>query len=452
MNEDGMSRYTPANHHAFFPASIVWVRLLALCSGLGLASASLAAAAQAPTAAESAEPIYTTAEQLLTPQRQAAAPPLAPAPLPASVLRTSPTAALRAPAAAASRPAPAPISLLAQQLPSQPAAPAAEAEAPAPASPPASAPESAPASAPAAPLAVPNEVTADPAAPAGYGSVFIDPTEYNVGATESADSPSLVFAERSSGCQITVAPGASASAQACGGSTASRAANQPASSQAGLRIGPVTVNSRGVSLGNTTVISREYLNEKMRPLNVLRRGTEQYVFPLAIPAPITSLFGWRVHPIFGNHRFHSGTDIGAPTGTPVLATRAGQVSVSDFLGGYGLTVILRHDGDLESRYAHLSQILVQPGERVEQGDVIGLVGSTGNSTGPHLHFEIRQLTAQGWVAVDPQEILEYGVARLIQLIDNPMLALSRVGQPAENADRPTEAVDLPYRPAQPNAS
>jgi murein DD-endopeptidase MepM/ murein hydrolase activator NlpD len=83
-------------------------------------------------------------------------------------------------------------------------------------------------------------------------------------------------------------------------------------------------------------------------------------------------------PDFGDQRFHAGTDLGAPLGTPVLAAQAGQVAVSDFLGGYGLTVILRHGNEvLEKPLCLLSQLLVQPGEWVEQGDVIGLVGQYG---------------------------------------------------------------------------
>jgi murein DD-endopeptidase MepM/ murein hydrolase activator NlpD len=142
------------------------------------------------------------------------------------------------------------------------------------------------------------------------------------------------------------------------------------------------------------------------------------LFPVSIPATITSVFGWRIHPITGDRRMHSGTDIGAPLGTPVLAAYPGEVAVADRLGGYGLTVILRHEeGTQESRYAHLAEILVQPGEWVDQGSVIGLVGSTGNSTGPHLHFEWRYLTASGWVAVDAGIHLEAAMANLIRSME-----------------------------------
>lgn len=308
---------------------------------------------------------------------------------------------------------------------------------------------------------VPESIAADESVPAGYNSVFIDPTNYNLGATQAptaqpGGTPNVVFAERSSGCQITVAAGQTRSNAACSSTTAGTASSQRTAASSGgqgeIRVGPVAVSSQGVRLGSTTIVSREALNEKLRPLNVLRRGNEEYVFPLSVPASISSLFGWRMHPIQQSWRFHSGTDLAAPMGTPVLATQAGRVSVSDFLGGYGLTVILRHgDGNLESRYAHLSQLAVQAGEWVEQGEVIGLVGSTGNSTGPHLHFEMRQLTAEGWAAVDPIEVLEYGVANLLEIIDNPMLALSRESAEPAAAEEglPT---DYPFRPAQPNAS
>jgi murein DD-endopeptidase MepM/ murein hydrolase activator NlpD len=139
------------------------------------------------------------------------------------------------------------------------------------------------------------------------------------------------------------------------------------------------------------------------------------LFPLAIPAPITSVFGWRNHPVSGRRAMHAGTDLGAPMGTPVLAAYPGVVETADWVGGYGLMVILRHlDGTQESRYAHLSEINVSPGETVEQGQVIGSVGSTGMSTGPHLHFEWRHLTAEGWTAVDAGLHLEFALENLMR--------------------------------------
>ncbi|NJL03169.1 MAG: M23 family metallopeptidase [Spirulinaceae cyanobacterium SM2_1_0] len=147
-------------------------------------------------------------------------------------------------------------------------------------------------------------------------------------------------------------------------------------------------------------------------------GNRGLLFPLALPARLTSAFGWRQHPIFGSWRMHAGTDLGAPQGTPVLAAYRGQVAIAEYTGGYGLMVVLRHlDGTQESRYAHLSQLFVQPGDWVEQGELVGLVGSTGNSTGPHLHFEWRHQLASGWVPVDAGPYLESALANLVRSIE-----------------------------------
>lgn len=135
-------------------------------------------------------------------------------------------------------------------------------------------------------------------------------------------------------------------------------------------------------------------------------------FPLSFAAPITSVFGWRIHPITGHRRFHTGMDIAAPTGTPILAAENGQVEMADWMGGYGLTVTINHSQGQQTLYGHMSEILVRPGQWVEPGMIIGRVGSTGNSTGPHLHFEVRHLTANGWVAVDPSMQLQDGMNSL----------------------------------------
>lgn len=139
------------------------------------------------------------------------------------------------------------------------------------------------------------------------------------------------------------------------------------------------------------------------------------LYPLPFQSPITSRFGWRIHPITGDRRFHQGVDLGAPFGTPVLAAMAGRVELSDFLDGYGITVILEHnEGSQKTLYAHLSGVAVQPGTWVEPGMVIGWVGSTGHSTGPHLHFEVQQNTPQGWLAIDPLPDSAMALARPLQ--------------------------------------
>ncbi len=116
------------------------------------------------------------------------------------------------------------------------------------------------------------------------------------------------------------------------------------------------------------------------------RVGDGFVRPLE--GPISSLFGWRSISVGGN-RFHGGLDIVADTGTPVAAARGGIVTRTGWGGVYGYHVVLDHGAGWETRYAHLSRVDVTVGERVRQGGVIGLVGSTGASTGPHLHFEVR---------------------------------------------------------------
>ncbi|YAF97449.1 MAG: peptidoglycan DD-metalloendopeptidase family protein [Nodularia sp. CChRGM 3473] len=146
------------------------------------------------------------------------------------------------------------------------------------------------------------------------------------------------------------------------------------------------------------------------------RGDGGMIFPLSIPARITSVFGWRTHPITGDRRFHAGTDLGAPMGTPVVAAARGQVDTANWLGGYGLTVIVNHASAQQTLYAHMSELFVQPGQWVEQGTVIGRVGSTGNSTGPHLHFEVRHLKPEGWVAVDSGVQLQVALSQLVEAL------------------------------------
>jgi murein DD-endopeptidase MepM/ murein hydrolase activator NlpD len=105
--------------------------------------------------------------------------------------------------------------------------------------------------------------------------------------------------------------------------------------------------------------------------------------------PVTSPFGWRMHPIFHVMRFHTGIDIGAPYGAPIHAADPGTVIYATWMGGYGNVIIIDHGGGISTLYAHQSSLAVGYGARVGRGQVIGYVGSTGFSTGPHLHFEVR---------------------------------------------------------------
>lgn len=112
------------------------------------------------------------------------------------------------------------------------------------------------------------------------------------------------------------------------------------------------------------------------------------IMPLS-GASLSSGYGMRDHPVLRSRRQHNGVDLAAPTGTPVYATADGLISRADWFSSYGLYISIDHGAELETRYAHLSRLAVAAGERVRKGDLIGYVGSTGRSTGPHLHYEVR---------------------------------------------------------------
>jgi len=139
-----------------------------------------------------------------------------------------------------------------------------------------------------------------------------------------------------------------------------------------------------------------------RPRAIGGNGNRGLLFPLIGSAETSSGFGWRLHPILGTWLMHSGRDLAAPEGTPVVASLSGRVVSSGDAGGYGLAVEIEHERPLRrTLYGHLSELYVKEGDRVRQGEVIGRVGSTGRSTGPHLHFEVRIPQEGGWVAIDP---------------------------------------------------
>lgn len=330
--------------------------------------------------------------------------------------------------------------------------------------------------------------------PEEYNSIFVDPTDYSVGATQS---PEVVVSEQSTGCEFTVGNGQGVPNGACGAAPAPAsiaaprspqapiAAQQPAApeqnyyeapvaSAPAVNVGPVSFSAEGIRFNSsTTAAGREYLNRSVRPM-VNLQAAQQFIFPLAIPSPITSLFGFRIHPVTGQQRFHAGTDIGAEYGTPVLATQDGTVVSANYAGGYGLMVVLDHeveDTELRSRYAHLSDIVVEPGAKVKKGDVIGLVGSTGVSTGPHLHFEMMQNTADGWVLVNADSLVQNSLTKLVTALNSPMqsvnfnlsdlnLNLGSIRRTPVPSEPGGATVELPqpgqdgvsFRPAQPNAS
>ncbi len=160
-------------------------------------------------------------------------------------------------------------------------------------------------------------------------------------------------------------------------------------------------------LGPTSVFEAEVeeLDEALARLNSLKEAARR--FPIANPAPghpVSSRYGVRRDPIVGAPAFHAGMDFRAPTGTPVRATAPGTVVSAGWHGGYGRMVEIEHADGLTTRYAHLSRIRVSVGQKVEPGSKIGDVGSTGRSTGPHLHYEIRK----GGDAIDPLRLIRAG--------------------------------------------
>ncbi|MEJ1933166.1 peptidoglycan DD-metalloendopeptidase family protein [Nostoc sp. NIES-2111] len=122
--------------------------------------------------------------------------------------------------------------------------------------------------------------------------------------------------------------------------------------------------------------------------NVLIKGTG--LFALPSDAPTSSPFGWRVHPILGYRRFHAGLDFAAGYGSTIRAADSGTVIMAGWYGGYGRTVIISHGNGITTLYGHTSQLYVSEGQTVQKGQAIAAVGSTGLSTGPHLHFEVRR--------------------------------------------------------------
>lgn len=154
------------------------------------------------------------------------------------------------------------------------------------------------------------------------------------------------------------------------------------------------------SLEKTTVAAH--------PLTIRRAGVS---VPSLMPVDGTRLsseYGMRTHPVLGVRRGHKGVDLAGPTGTPVRASADGVVSRADWFSSYGLYISLEHGGDIQTRYGHMSRLNVAAGQEVKKGDIIGYVGSTGRSTGPHLHYEVR-IAGQ---AVNPVPYMQGAVTEL----------------------------------------
>ena len=120
-----------------------------------------------------------------------------------------------------------------------------------------------------------------------------------------------------------------------------------------------------------------------------RQALLPFVYPVMGPR-MSSDYGMRKHPMKRVRKHHHGVDLAAPVDAPIRAVASGRVMYSDPLGGYGKLVVIQHADGITSHYGHCNALQVSPGQRVRAGEIIGTVGSTGISTGPHLHFEIRK--------------------------------------------------------------
>ena len=161
---------------------------------------------------------------------------------------------------------------------------------------------------------------------------------------------------------------------------------------------------------------------------LLERRLEMLVVPSVVPVdvPVGSGFGFRIDPFNRRAALHTGLDFAAPTGTPIRAAAGGRVLEADREGAYGLSLQIDHGNGLVTRYAHASQILVKPGEVVRPGQDVALVGSTGRSTGPHLHFEV----LLGGTPQDPAKFLARGGS--LSSTERSAAALTSSGRPPKS--------------------
>lgn len=169
-------------------------------------------------------------------------------------------------------------------------------------------------------------------------STYIDTTDYSIGATQRDEQRpgSIVLSERSTGCQYTLSQGGSVPNRVCANrripvssettSSATASRGIPSLVSRSQRAIARSIGTRPISASGTTASGNRFYNLTVRPPGRIGNSNTAMVFPLSIPAAITSVFGWRIHPIAGTRRFHSGIDLGAPMGTPVLAAYSGQVS------------------------------------------------------------------------------------------------------------------------------
>lgn len=165
-----------------------------------------------------------------------------------------------------------------------------------------------------------------------------------------------------------------------------------------------TVSARGTDVSYAQKMSLKEQQAHLRTIDPFDIDIIPQSRPIPEGVPVSSAFGMRVHPILHVEKMHTGIDFPAAEGTPVMATATGRVQtlmVAEDSSSYGTHIILEHDELYCTLYAHLSKVMVDAGQIVEEGDTIGLVGSTGRSTNPHLHYEVIRDGAR----VDPKDYL-----------------------------------------------
>jgi murein DD-endopeptidase MepM/ murein hydrolase activator NlpD len=157
------------------------------------------------------------------------------------------------------------------------------------------------------------------------------------------------------------------------------------------------LRDKGGEMKNLQTATNAFRKEKIRRAEerALSLSTLPSIYPCQ--ASISSPFGYRMHPVLGYAKFHSGIDLSAGYGQSIVATAAGRVTCADWLGGYGMAVTIDHGSGLSTLYGHCSQLHVSTGQYVKKGQLIASVGSTGMSTGPHCHYEVHKDGTQ----VDP---------------------------------------------------
>ena len=153
--------------------------------------------------------------------------------------------------------------------------------------------------------------------------------------------------------------------------------------------------------------SFEYVDSNGMLLSSLAKNKSLLAKPLG-RMKVTSAYGIRNHPVYGRIKRHTGVDLSAGVGTPIYSAANGRIMKACYYSGYGKYVKIRHSGSIDTAYGHLSRILVRPGQQVRQGQIIGYVGVTGVTTGPHLHYEVIQngkfINPMSFVKRDPQKL------------------------------------------------